>query len=138
MITVQHFEQINRTPALPIAVEGHNAMLQAGMSDPVTAINWDNEALLAKDDAAAVGVLVFCHHKWDCSLFVNIGYVQPSARRQGAYRAMWERLVEIARERKVSVIIGASHVDNAEIRLVNERLGRKPYAIMYAYPVPEC
>ena len=138
MIDVVHFEQINRTEAYPLALEGHVELLRQGLAEPVESVSWENEALLAKQGSGELaGVLVFGHQKWNRSFWVQLGFVRPQFRRQGVYRAMWRQLVTIAQARKIPVILGATSVSNTDMQRVMAQLDRSAYAIQYAYKVTD-
>ena len=133
---VEHFEMLNRTPVVQIATSGLAELIVQGLADPViTILNYDDEALLARVEGVPAGVLTFTHQKWDRSIFVKFGYVLRARRRQGIYRALWDKLVEIARERKVPEILGSTAVSNSAMQGVMARLGRTAFALQYRFKV---
>jgi GNAT superfamily N-acetyltransferase len=135
MITLEYFEVCNRTPAMPLMARGWSELIRGDLADPVQVINWDDEAILALVNGDPAGVMSFSHIKWERVIWVKLGYVLPEFRRQGVYRAMWNRLVEIAQQRKVPEILGATSVRNAAMQKTMHRLGRTAFALQYRYKV---
>jgi Acetyltransferase (GNAT) family len=137
VIEVVHFEQVNGTEALPVLVEGWSALMHNGLADPVQALNWDDEALLARREGEIAGAMSFMHIKHEKTLWVRVGYVRPTHRRRRVYSELWNRLVAIAMERHVREIQGGTSVANTEMQAVNDRLGRVPRFITYSYKVTD-
>lgn len=137
MITTQFFDHINRTPALSLAIQGQAELLEAGLSEPITLVGWDNMAIVAFDvDGEAVGVITFAEAKWANQFDIAIGWVKPSARDCGVYRAMWDELVRVAQTKAVAVIWGNTHVENAQLRAVAKSLGRTETGVIMKFDVP--
>ncbi|MEJ0047025.1 MAG: GNAT family N-acetyltransferase [Rhodospirillales bacterium] len=99
-------------------------------------VAWDHSAFLAvDDDDAAIAVLSYINQKWSNSLFIVIGYVIPSRRRTGIYRALWEAIVARAREMKIPKVVGATHPNNKAMRATARRLGRREVGIVLSFHV---
>ena len=104
MITTEHVENINRTPAVLLALKGATEIIEDGFGDSVLLVQWDHEAIIGYVADEPVGVITFSHTKWVRQLDVSIGYVRPEFRRMGLYRAMWSALVAEAQRRAIPVI----------------------------------
>jgi len=150
MLRIEVVENINHTPGLQLAVEGHAELLQAGLSDDVAMVHWDHKAVIAFVDrqdpgeagaavgpyTEAVGVISFGHLEWARQFDIYIGYVRRPHRHRGVYTALWKRLVEEAQKRGVAIIQGTTDVKNAPMRAVAKTLGRTEQAVVLHFRVP--
>lgn len=135
---IKHFDGINFTPALPLALRGVLELIDAGLSDPVLTLDWDAAAIVAFSNGKPVGVLVWKKLDWRKEAFIQLGYVLPDHRGQGAYRALWHALIDKAVELKLHHIESGTHLDNAAMRAVARALGRTEHGVylQYVLPVP--
>lgn len=130
-------DQINRTPAVELALRANAELIAAGLAEPLNMVSWDNKAIIGFVDGAPVGVITFYHIAYAKQLDIQIGYVLPTSRGQGVYRAMWNALVVKARELNALVIQGNTHLDNAPMRAAAKALGRIEIGVILKFNVPE-
>nr|CAB4128088.1 NAT_SF domain containing protein [uncultured Caudovirales phage] len=116
------------TTALNLLKSGHT---------PTLNYNWNAEVLTATVDGKCVAALAFQVQAWRRTLFVEMGATEPDAKRQGHYRALWDRLVQIAQERKLSNIESGYVVTNTESEAMHKALGRPVIGHITRFAVPE-
>jgi len=136
MIRTELLTNMQRTPAVKLAVRGQLEIIESGHGDEILMLQWDHNAILGWFDHEPVGVITFSHTKWVRQLDIHIGYVVPEHRGRGVYRAMWDRLVEEAQAREALVIWGNTHVDNAVMRATARSLGRVERGVLLRFDVP--
>ena len=135
---IVHYDGINRTPALALALRGQLEMLERGLCDPVLNIYWDQQAIVAFGPGGApIGVLTWQHTKAFKQFDIAIGYVLPDYRAHHIYRRLWRALVAKAAELGVEVIRSSTHVDNLEMQAAAGAQGRKFQGMVLGYQVPE-
>lgn len=133
-VTLQHYDGVCRTPALKLAVEGWNALLQAGLVEEVALIGWDNKAFVAFIGKDPIGVLTYSSQAdYAKQYHVNIGYVLPAHRRKGVYAKMWEALVKKAREAGIKNIESATAMENKAMRAQAKKMGRTERGVLLTY-----
>lgn len=135
-ITAEHFENINRTPAMKLLVEGWFTLLQDGLSEPIVSIFHDDEAVVGYADGQPAGVISAFFVAWSKTTYIRIGYVRPVFRRQGVYTCMWKKLVEVAQERKMRALEGNTLVGNAAMLATSDSLGRQRFGTILHYELP--
>lgn len=133
-IVISHHDQLNFSPAVPIAVEAWHEIIISGRSENAVLLHFEHRAITADIEGhlgqrQPVGVLVWQKLDWRSEAFVVLGYVRNSVRRHGIYRKLFNELVEKARELKLTRIAGTTHFDNAEMRAVASALGRRETSI---------
>lgn len=138
---IEHYEKLNNTPAVKIAVEGWNEMLVRGVAREVVMVQWDSNALVAFHqndllELVPAGVIIYAHLEWAREMHINIGYVRPAFRRQGVYRELWAALVARAQEKNVAYIEGSTAMDNEEVRATARSLGREERGVLLGFKVP--
>src|SRR5258708_4178971 len=74
---IEHYDGINRTPALVLALKAQLELLEAGRCDPILNIFWDQKAIVAFDVLTPVGVLTWTHSAWAKQIDIALGYVEP-------------------------------------------------------------
>ena len=141
MMSFKEFDGINQTPAIPLIARGWAEMIKNGVASMETVCNWDHQAIIAFDDSFGsdepVGIITYDHQKWRKTLWIAFGYVVPSARRHGVYRALWDRLIGIGQKIGVEKIQGGIHVDNHSMLECSRKLGRKDLFITTSFDVPK-
>lgn len=137
-IRVEHYDGLNRTPALLLATRGYLELLENGLCDQLLNVSWEHQALVAFEGVAPVGVLTFVYQAWAKQIDIAIGYVIPDRRRYGVHNAMWIALVAKAKELKATHICSGTHIDNAAMRAVAKKQGRKEIGVALRFTVPEC
>ena len=127
------------TPALPLAVEAWDELIQKGLvANYVQPIAWDSQAVVSYlDDAdVPVGLITYAHQKCNKLFVITLGYVMPVWRRRGVYTELWERLVVEAQDAGVQVISSSIHVDNMPVRELSKKLGRAEVSVNIDFAVP--
>lgn len=133
---IEHYDGLNRTPALPLAVEGWFRLFQQGLAGDTVQVQWDHNSLVAFDnDDVAMGIITYAHLEYLKSLTVCIGYVRPAYRRLGVYRALWDALVGKATEMKASVIDSSTFIENAPMRAVASDQRRRETSVNLRFDV---
>lgn len=134
---IEHFDGINRTPALRLLLVAHLELMDLGLMEPVCQVGWDNQAIVAFDEEnRAIGVLSWSHAKWSKTIDVGIGYVVPHERRQNVYGRLWDALVAKAQELHASVILSNTHMSNTAMRRTAKAQGRRELGVILRYDVP--
>jgi RimJ/RimL family protein N-acetyltransferase len=136
-LEVCHYEGLNHTPAVALAQQGWAESIKDGLSEPIVALGWDQNAIVASiEDGTPVGVLVWAKQDWGKQIVVVFGYVLPEFRRKGVYDKLWLALVDKAKELKITRILGETHIDNQAMRAVAKKHGRHERSVMLTFDVP--
>lgn len=130
-------KEINGCPALALAVEGWNNLLQEGLADTAIIFSYSQSVLWVEDGGQPVGVIVWEYYEYRKELWINLSYVKAQFRGKGYFRQLYNRLLEIAIEKKALRIAGATHVDNKVMQDVALRCGRTAQFITYSQLVPQ-
>lgn len=133
---IEHYEGLNRTRAIGIAVRGWHHMLEDGFAGDTIEIVWDHNAFVAFDFyGQAAGVLTYAKldHRKEWS--ICIGYVLPEKRRSGIYSKLWEALLERATAHGVSVITSSTSLHNTAMRDTARHQHRTERAIALEYRI---
>jgi len=134
---IRHYNNMTRTPALALAVEGWMWLVKKGHTDGGFVLNWEQKAILAlRENAVPVGVLTWSDQPWNASVFVNLAYVKLAFRRTGVHTAMFDALVERARELGRPTILSGAMKTNNVSRHAMKAQGRVEYAVMTKFDVP--
>lgn len=139
---IEHYEQIGGHGDVVRALYKFKLRLpdpgDLAFTDGGTSVHWTLGAVVARNShGRIIGAISYDRVEHTNSIFIYIGYVEPSARRKGVYRAMFDRLVEEARARNVLRIQGSTFITNELMMKVMEALGRKPVATMFNFDVPQ-
>lgn len=136
-MTIRHCERMNSEGIVHIAVEGWKSLLDSGLAEDVVLLGWDHKAFVAEEDGRPIGILCYQETDWRNELSITLGYVLPDCRERGIYRALWNALVEKAREKKCAAITGITSSENLRMQRVAEKLGRKQCSVTYRYSLKE-
>jgi hypothetical protein len=77
---IEHYDGINRTPALRLALTAQLELLTLGLCD----VFWDQRAIVAFDETP-IGLITWQHQAWLKQTDVALGYVVPHRRRERVY-----------------------------------------------------
>jgi hypothetical protein len=143
---IKHYEGLNYTPALKIAVAGHMELLNRELCSPTVLLHHSYKAFVATQDNAdepgevafseeVVGVLVYEHREYDKELSIILGYVYPAFRQRGVYALLWEHAVTKAQELKCHHITGGTHVNNANMQRMMGNQFRQLTGMFYEYRI---
>lgn len=135
-ITVKEYNGPNRTPAYELVLRANLELVQEGYSEYVFNVGWDNQVLVAFVGDYPVGVLVYSKEDYAKRWFINLGYVAPPLRNKGVYKALWNKLVELAAAAGTVQIDGITHIDNAPMRAVAEKQGRVETGVLLSFKLP--
>jgi hypothetical protein len=135
-VRIEHYDGINRTPALRLALTAQLELLSLGLCEPLLNVFWDQKAIVAFDEAEPIGVITWQHQAWLKQIDVAIGYVVPQHRRERVYTHMWAALVEKAQELKVPQICGTTQMSNKPMRITAIKQDRCELGVVLRYAVP--
>lgn len=134
-VRIEHYDGINRTPALRLALQAQLELLSLGLCEPLLNVFWDQKAIVAFDETP-IGVITWQHQVWLKQIDVALGYVVPERRREHVYTHMWAALVEKAQELKVPQICSTTHMSNNAIRVTAIKHDRRELGVVLRYAVP--
>lgn len=132
---VEHFEGVNNTPAVDLAVAGWMELRRQGFTLQAIPLGWDHNAFVAFAGQEPVGVLTYQHLGYVKHVAIGTGYVVPEWRGNRIYDRLWAALVAKARDLKAVAIMSDTHVDNATMRAVARRQGRQETGVVLRYVV---
>ena len=136
-VKIGYSKRANLTHGFAILAEGWNDLVQDGFTpdgvaqSPVLAT--DEVLYAVSTDGDIVGALAF--RAEDEAICVHLSYVEPSSRRRGIYRQMFEALMERARASGIRKITSEVAFDNKVMHDVLRRTGRHPVAWVYEITV---
>lgn len=134
MTVINHYKNIINTPAQLFALEAYVELLRKGLTDGTTsAPNFEDSAITISLDNKIVGVLTWSKAEWCKTIFVRLGHVSPEYRGKGYYKILWQELLKKAIEDDVSLIDGATNINNIAMREVAKKQGRIEYGVMLRY-----
>jgi GNAT superfamily N-acetyltransferase len=136
MTGIAHYIGLNRTPALPLAVRGWFALIEADHCSNYVQVTADQNALVAFVDDTAAAVLTYRYEPSLKEFQVGIGYTLPAYRGQGLYSALWAALVARAQQVEVVHIASAVFLNNGAMRAVAQAQGRIERTVTLDYTVP--
>lgn len=135
MMAIAHYVGLNRTPALPLAVRGWLALIDADHCSNYVQVTADQNAFVAILDDTAAAVLTYRCEPLLKEFQVGIGYTLPPYRGQGLYSALWTALVARAQQADVVHITSAVFLDNVAMRAVAQAQGRIERTVTLDYTV---
>jgi L-amino acid N-acyltransferase YncA len=136
---VGYSDRAASTAAFALIAEGWNEMVQDGHTPegqgfcPVAA---DDRVLYAeRDDGEIVGVLCFREHEALHEFVITLAYVEPTSRRQGAWRLLYAALGARGKLSSVHRVSCWVHVDNLVAQEALKHMGKLVVGLMYETPV---
>jgi hypothetical protein len=134
--TIAHYDGMDNTPALTIALRGRLAVLEKSPMQEL-GLHHSYQAITATRPGATTpdGVIVWFEQKEQHRIWLQLGWVEPSCRAFGVYTALWSALCDKARELKCQYIDSGTDVDNTIMREVARRQGRCEVGILLRYEV---
>ena len=125
MPNVQHYEKINGTPAMPLAITAWKELMNRGLSGNYIPNDIGSTEALVVYDLDIVylplGIMTFYNYGKDC-LYIDAAYVTVPGK--GYYSIMWNRIIEIAKERKMKYICSWILPHNTRMRDIAKKQGR--------------
>lgn len=139
-IHIQHWEGIENTPALPIALRGQLECAAAGGAQEV-GLHYSYNAITAtivgefagRPVSEVVGVIVWHAQKEQHRIWLQLGYVVPECRGRGVYSHLWRALIGKAKELGVNYIDSGTSRDNDRVLQIASHQGREVHAILLRY-----
>src|SRR3954469_18342494 len=105
---IHHYEGIDNTPAVAIALLGQLECVNEG-GERAVGLHWSYQAITATIDNKVVGVIVWLDQmKESKRIWLQLGYVLPAFRGKGIYSSLWRALVEKAQQMKCLEIHSAT------------------------------
>lgn len=132
---IDHYEGIDSTPVIAVAVRGHAELLAAGSPEQFVLLHHSYNGIAATVDGKVVGVIVWFDQKDSKRIFLQLGYVLPEFRGKGIYGHLWRALIEKAKELKRPEIWSGTAIDNYSMRAVAKKQGREEVAVSLRYRV---
>lgn len=134
---IVHNRRASYTPAYGLLAEGWNELVQSGFvpeHNGVSPVAWDNEVFYAvSDEGDIVGVIVWAASQQSAVYEVKLADVEPSSRRRGVFRAMFDELAARARKNNVVRIASSVHAGNTVARMAFEKAGGIPAAVVFEH-----
>lgn len=84
-----------------------------------------------------IGFIAYRYEKGDGTNWVMLGWVGELFRKQGVYRRLWNKLVEVSRKEGAARIAGSTHVDNKAMRQFYNKMGRVETHVQSYYTIPK-
>lgn len=128
-MTIHYSDRLNFTPALTLALRGSLELLESGLyPHRITIYGQENVIWIGginRSDPAR-GCIVFDVDGEDVfkRLWVLLSYVDPTFRRRGIFKQMWEALEVRARELGVRRISGGVAIENGAMQAAALSVGR--------------
>ena len=135
MLKLGYSKYAAATPAFALIAEGWNELVQEGLTPDLRAdcpVSWTNRVLFAaREDGEIVGALCFHYDEIVNAFTVTLGYVEPTSRRQGVFRQLWDALLARAAAEKITRVFTLAHVNNGVMQDVMKRLGQPIASLGY-------
>lgn len=136
-VSIHHVEGLNNAGGvIALAYRANLELIENGWGLDELNLGWDNNCIVATEGGEPVGIMVWIDQKHVRGIWLTLSYVVPRRRRQGIFRAMWEALVEKAREKNVVEIQSSTNVGNAPMRAAAAKVGRVEQQIQMVYRIP--
>lgn len=127
-----------RTEAFAVLAEAWNETVQGGLTpdrDGLPPYEANSELIYAvSQDEDIVGVLVWTTLPQQSAFSVQLAYVEPSSRRRGVFKAMFEELRRRAARQGIERVLLPLTPQNVTGAAVAKRLGGTPALILHEYP----
>ncbi len=138
IVTVEHYDLLMNTDALPLAVRGWHELLDLELIDRgAILVQFDHHAVVARVAQTPVAVLTWMDQEWSNALFVVLAYVLPEHRRRGLHsRYLWPAVIDKARERNRPVIYSGASIRNHASRALQRSQGRIESSVATIFAVP--
>lgn len=118
-------KKINWTPAIYLGVMGwHELLVNKAVDLGVIPLSHESEAIVAMLEGEPVGCIIFQDYTWSNEFWITISYVVPKHRRQKIHTKMFGKLVEVAKERKISCISSVFGLNNEASKRAQLSQGR--------------
>jgi GNAT superfamily N-acetyltransferase len=129
---LRYAERASASPAWPLIVEGYFWLTQDGFAigPPITGAEHAIFAVEGADEV--VGVLCWRMVLDTGDSTVALGYVEPSSRRLGVFKAMWNELLARVRHAGAARVLVDAHDGNELMLTVLQRLDMQIIASRYA------
>lgn len=120
---------------LTLAQEGMSELFDNGWGYRGLTINWDDQAIVAYVRDEPVGIILFSESKFTGAININHGYVAPPYRHEGIYKALWDKLVKVTKEKGFRYIDSGHNIANTRMESIFKARGARPISIAYEYEV---
>ena len=134
---IEYNRRASYTPAYGLLAEGWNELVQSGLVPEQTGLSpvaWDNEVFYAvSDEGDIVGVIAWAASQQSAVYEVKLAYVEPSSRRRGVFRALFDELAVRARKNNVVRIGSSVHAGNTVAKMAFEKAGGIPAAVVFEH-----
>lgn len=134
-IVIHTIDKVVNRDIVKFIVHAWNYLIEHELTENGIMIDYDHGAIYATIDDKVVGVISYRHYEWCDMLHIFIGYVLPEYRRSGIYRQLFEKLKEVAKDKKCITIEGGTKPTNDTMLKVMESLDRRASSINTRYIV---
>lgn len=125
-LVFEFYDTVVASPAWPLVHEGSAELARQEWLLPGTySANWSNQALVAFLNNEPVGIICVEEEDRTKNWSISLGYVSLGYQQSGIYTEMWNRLLEIAKEKGVPVIWSSVHMDNIPMMRFREKHSQK-------------
>lgn len=125
-----------RSKAYPLIVEGFNELVQDGLNDGESFGPAPGDRTLHLTiEGEALAVATYRLNDLLCCYEVTLLYTEPSSRRLGYARRLWDKLRELAKTEGVGFVRVLVHPANEEAKIVAKALAGRLTGVRYDFPV---
>lgn len=94
---VRYSDKVSTSPAFALVVEGYNYLVQENLIDQYgKGVQWHDRVLYVQQDGEILSCLVFQHSPAQAAFVVRVAYTEPSSRKKGHFKALWNELLNLA------------------------------------------
>lgn len=130
MITIEHYDMVDLSPAIIMIHEGCLELARKGYMDTLH-VYWDDKVIALRIDSDLVGVMTYRKIQHTSSLWISLSYIDPQHRGAGLYKKLYAELVVKAKEEKVRFIDSGTDVNNHQAQRAFASVGRKVTSYSY-------
>jgi GNAT superfamily N-acetyltransferase len=133
---IKYVQEIQGTNVLPFVIDSYVALREAGHIEAYDApASGEEEAFYITNRLNKIVAVLSFFKSSSNTYTINMGFVLKPYRKKGYYRALWNRLVEEAKNKGIRKIIGYHKSTNAGILAFNDKVGRKIKYICTEYEI---
>jgi ribosomal protein S18 acetylase RimI-like enzyme len=125
-VIVKHTAQLAYSPALPVFMKHHSALMTAGHANPIFIATNKSQAVYAEIGNKVVGVIVFdVKEDYVKSAYIIAGGVEAEYRNRGIYKMLHTQLEEYVKTLGCTKIRSEVHPNNTTMINTFNSLGKR-------------
>jgi GNAT superfamily N-acetyltransferase len=133
MPKIHEYNSCNNNGLAKLIYEGYLSLaLEHGLDE--IGGHYSYKALVI-NSTVPVAIMTYSVSEDQNQIFIHLSYVKPSHRRTGFHTLLFNRLVEIAREKKISRILSGTSASNKIMRKVAKKQRREENAVTLSFKV---